>query len=758
MNSAPIDIVVKASALLAAAALADALLGRRMSAAARHLLWSIVIVGLLVLPIASYALPHWEITIRVPRTSRPSVVHNSTRGAPPRAGVLAAPSLSAAAAAVRPQARAREHFDLSQSALATVLGAIEFLYLTGVALLLARLGREPFVLRRLTRGACTIADAAWLRLLEDAATSVGVTRPVRLLRSAGELMPTTFGTRRPAIMVPASADGWTEDRRRAVLLHELAHVARRDCLVQRLTAVACACYWPHPGVWWVARRLRTERELACDDRVLAAGTSARDYAQHLLDLARSLGTSPTPATALAMARARHLETRLLAVLDAARNRAAIRRGVLPAAIAALLAALMPISALRSAVVRVDGAAAPDTLTKSAALDPQSSAGTSTREDFTGTWELRLSPDGVSAHVTIRTAHGSHGTTVSLARLKELGAPDIPTAGPVHFTSRRDAGSCTFDGVCRSGVCGGTFAFEPSAAFAAELTKRGIGTPGPSELYKLALADIGIAWLDELSADGYQKPDLRDIVRAADHGVGLDYVRGMARLGYRVGTVDALIVLRDHGVDAEFVRGMAANGFPRLSPDDLVRARDHGVDPAYVKGMRDLGYRLEDLALLIAARDHGVDPAYVRGMQAFGYRLTLDELQRTRDHGVDPEYVRGLAEFSYKNLAVDALVRARDHGVDPEYVRDLAALGYKGVALDALIRMRDHGVDPEFVRRLQRRGLGQLSVDELIQRRDRGENDFDAAARAMAASIQSVWRSILRLQTCCGITARRSKSS
>ncbi len=739
MNSAPIDIVVKASALLATAALADALLGRRMSAAARHLLWSIVIVGLLVLPIASYALPHWEITIRVPRTSRPSMVHNSTRGAPPHAGVLAAPSPPAGAA--RPQARAREDFDLFQSALSTALGAIAILYLTGVALLLARLGREPFVLRRLTRAARPIADAAWLRLLEDAATNVGVARPVRLLRSAGELMPTTFGTRRPAIMLPASADCWTEDRRRAVLLHELAHIARHDCLVQRLTAVACAFYWPHPGVWWAERRLRTERELACDDRVLAAGTGARDYAQHLLDLARSLGTSPTPAPALAMARARHLETRLLAVLDAARNRAAIRRGVLPAAIAASLAALMPISALRAALVRVDGGAAPDTPTTSASLEPQSPDGTSATEDFTGTWELRLSPDGVSAHVTIRTAHGSHGTTVSLARLAELGAPEIPAAGPVHFVNARDAGTFTVDGVCRSGLCGGKFAFATSAAFAAELTKRGLGTPGPSELYKLALADIGIAWLDELSADGYQKPNARDIVRAADHGVGRDYVRGMSRLGYGVGTVDALIVLRDHGVDPEFVRGMAAHGFPGLSPDDLVRARDHGVDPAYVKGMRDLGYRPEDLALLIAARDHGVDPAYVRGMEAFGYRLTLDDLRRTRDHGVDPEYVRGLAEFSYTDLAVDALIRARDHGVDPQYVRDLAALGYKAVALDALIRMRDHGVDPEFVRRLQRRGLGQLSVDELIQRRDRGESDPDAAARAMAASIQSLWRSI-----------------
>ena len=45
-------------------------------------------------------------------------------------------------------------------------------------------------------------------------------------------MPMAFGTRRPAILIPATADTWPEDRRRAVILHELAHVARYDCLTQ----------------------------------------------------------------------------------------------------------------------------------------------------------------------------------------------------------------------------------------------------------------------------------------------------------------------------------------------------------------------------------------------------------------------------------------------------------------------------------------------------------------------------------------------
>ena len=68
MNSLPVDIVVKASVLLAAAGLVDVLLGRRGSAAARHLVWSLTVAGLLVLPLASYALPPWQVRIPVVRT------------------------------------------------------------------------------------------------------------------------------------------------------------------------------------------------------------------------------------------------------------------------------------------------------------------------------------------------------------------------------------------------------------------------------------------------------------------------------------------------------------------------------------------------------------------------------------------------------------------------------------------------------------------------------------------------------------------
>jgi uncharacterized protein (TIGR03435 family) len=87
-----------------------------------------------------------------------------------------------------------------------------------------------------------------------------------------------------------------------------------------LAAVACAVYWVHPGVWWLARRLRVERELACDDRVLSAGAPACDYAGHLLDIAYALKSDVAPALAVTMAAPHQLESRLRALLDDGRPR------------------------------------------------------------------------------------------------------------------------------------------------------------------------------------------------------------------------------------------------------------------------------------------------------------------------------------------------------------------------------------------------------------------------------------------------------
>jgi len=138
--------------------------------------------------------------------------------------------------------------------------------------------------------------------------------------------PMTLGAH---ILLPSGARYWSEERLKAVLLHERAHAERRDSLLGLAGELACAVYWFHPLAWLVERRARLERERACDDAVLAAGVAPCDYASAIVDVARATRTMAMP-----MAAPSQLETRIAAIL----NPGIARKGSRAAAIAVLVLA------------------------------------------------------------------------------------------------------------------------------------------------------------------------------------------------------------------------------------------------------------------------------------------------------------------------------------------------------------------------------------------------------------------------------------
>jgi beta-lactamase regulating signal transducer with metallopeptidase domain len=321
-------VIAKATLLLIAAG-ATALLLKHRSAAARHLVWLVCLSGLVVLPALAMALPRWTVPVPVPDALRDALS--------PAAQVVRLASAEGGLPAMLPQA----------SPLAAEWGTVLWLAWGGGALLVAAWFAVAYVLvRRRARGAAAVTDGAWTDLRDVLCAELGIRARVRLLRGAPDDMPMTWGLLRPTVLLPDATDAWPEDRRRAVLLHELAHVARRDCLAQAVASLACAAWWFHPGVWWAARRLREVREQACDDRVLALGTRPSAYASHLVDVARAFRMrAPAALAAVAMARRSQLEGRVVAVLDAARNRAAVSTATAAAVAVAAGLALLPLAVL-----------------------------------------------------------------------------------------------------------------------------------------------------------------------------------------------------------------------------------------------------------------------------------------------------------------------------------------------------------------------------------------------------------------------------
>src|SRR5262245_20183771 len=715
-----LSILLKASILFSGGALVHLLFGRRMSAAARHLTWTLIVVGLLTLPVLSVVLPTWTAF-----TTPASNVVTPARDQQNYGRVFRRPAVSPEALKSTAES-AQTPAAAPGVSWSRVLPAV---YLSGVFLLLIRLFFERAAIQRLVRRSTEVTDPGWKHLLDECANAMAVRQTIRLFRSREETMPMAWGIRHGIIVIPAVADTWSEDRRKAVLLHEMAHLVRHDCSIQMLAAAACAFYWIHPGVWWIARRLRVDRELACDDRVLAAGTNARDYADHLLELAYALRSGRSTALVVSMAGSGPLEGRVLALLDAARNRAAPALRSRLVGVVILIAVLIPLAAATTAV-RHSGSSQ---LTKIASIGQTAGIAQETipvpDPDAPGTWELWPTDQPRIVHVRFREGHGAHSTTIDLDRVKGLpdGFPGV--GGPVHFTLSRDAGDFTIEGVMRSGVGAGTYTFTASPTFAAELVKRGLERPTPGEQRMLAGADIGFAFLDELAAQRFPRPaHLAELVRAAYHGVSPEFIRELAAEGMPGLSLDDLLRARNSGVDAEYIRDLRTVGYPKLSLDALIQLRQHGVDPDYVRELDAVGYSKLPLDALIQLRQHGVDPDYVLELDAAGYsKLSLDTLTQLRNHGVDPDYVRDLAALGYQKLSLDKLIELRNHGVDPEYARELGAAGYPNLSVDSMIGLRNHGVDPEYIRQFKSLGYTQLKIDDFVRLRNLGVGPDEARA-------------------------------
>ena len=117
------------------------------------------------------------------------------------------------------------------------------------------------------------------------ALSLGIDPPVSVVESLQVTVPMVVGIIRPLILLPSSAlVGLTPEQLESVLLHELAHIRRRDLWVSFVQGLVEVVLFFHPAMWWMSSRLRAERELCCDDVVLERGASAMVYARALLSL------------------------------------------------------------------------------------------------------------------------------------------------------------------------------------------------------------------------------------------------------------------------------------------------------------------------------------------------------------------------------------------------------------------------------------------------------------------------------------------
>jgi beta-lactamase regulating signal transducer with metallopeptidase domain len=186
--------------------------------------------------------------------------------------------------------------------------------------LLARVAWSYRAILRLKKEARPL-DPAYRERLERAIAGYGLRRKVRLAESDAVAAPMAAGLSQPVILIPAGLAGHlSHDELEQVLMHEAAHLRRFDDWTNLAQKVLEAVFFFHPAVIWIGRKLNLEREIACDDWVVAATGNARPYAAcltRLVELSRP-GRSPQLAHG-AVARKRQITRRVESLLSRRRN-------------------------------------------------------------------------------------------------------------------------------------------------------------------------------------------------------------------------------------------------------------------------------------------------------------------------------------------------------------------------------------------------------------------------------------------------------
>lgn len=400
-----VDAAVKGFLVLGVTALVATVLNQR-SAAVRHLVWTLGVLAILLIPILSWIMPSVQVPVPASWVGSDDAVPKRAFGVARFAAKSAYAEAIGRANAVRERSRLRvppvAHAHIAEGRVhigqahtaemgsAVVIAGtpsrasrvwlgtppsaaqggfagipIEYsgeavlwpaivvgVWLIGVMVVWCCMLVSYMRLAVLRHTAKPIHGGRCVRLADDIAWELGVREPVTLVAGREDAMPMTWGVIRPVVLLPSTALAWTRERLEMVLRHELAHVARRDASSQRIAEIACAIHWYNPLVWLAAARMRAEREHACDDLVLEAGSGASDYATELLAIARTLrARTALDHAAIAMARRSHLKDRLTAVLDDARPRARPTRGLLAAAALCATGIVLPLSALEASTVQ-----------------------------------------------------------------------------------------------------------------------------------------------------------------------------------------------------------------------------------------------------------------------------------------------------------------------------------------------------------------------------------------------------------------------
>jgi beta-lactamase regulating signal transducer with metallopeptidase domain len=747
----------------------------RVNAATRHAVWWAVLALVVLMPLITLiprrapqpaAATRTETQIRTRPLSSSVAKPRAASGAHVPDPPLAAPVLALnSRPAAAPRVRIPIEFHLGNWPLSLL-----FFWISACCLLLSRVVHGYLRLRGVrNRARAASADLVmrFERHLRDSRTS----RAPQLLVSDEVISPLAAGFLHPVVILPQTLpEEIAEPELDYVLLHELAHVTRRDDWTNLIGRLASAVLAFHPVAVWVLRRIQREREIACDDWVVATTGSAVQYAFTLGRLAEFCSTRRELLATEMAHKSSNISERIEMLLRPRfhfSTRASLPR-VSFCAVAGLvllgLSVRMPgwIAFAKDTTVAVgqnqaaaqaQGSAAHAVLapqtspvaapvlvaTLSPAYAAQSSvapAGSLAAEDRTWRhgWKLTRGSSSSTVQLSLISRDDSgndrmNTDSVPLSSLSGFSLSELDHDGPVKFEYLRDSGRIVCEGSVAGGRASGPFTVVLDPSFVSALEKMGYAAPHDDEAFSLVTSDVTLSYSRAVRDTGLTS-SIADLVELRDHGVSSDYVRAVRQEGFTDLSASSISELRDHGVEPNYLKAIKADN-PDLSIEAIDSLYDHGVKPDYYKSMKAAAPQLS-IEQIDSLFDHGVEPGSYKGFASADPKLSIEEINSLRDHGVKPEYYQSMRSVD-PHLSIEQIDSLFDHGVEPDSYKGFASADPK-LSIEETNSLRDHGVKPEYYRNLKSVDP-HLSIEQIDSLYDHGVGpDFYKGTKAADSTV------------------------
>jgi len=359
-----------------------------------------------------------------------------------------------------------------------------------------------------------------------------IPRKVRLLVSNDLRSPLAAGFLHPAVILPETLLGqFTPPDLDHVLLHELAHIARRDDWTNLAARLAGAVLALHPVAAWVLNRIHREREIACDDWVVDTLGDARPYAASLARLFEVCRTQRSALLATGMAEsASHLGDRIEMLVRRGRE---FTPRPSPPRVAGMAFTMLAFVAAGARMPR---------------------------------WIVFSNVPARSMQAPVVLAAGTGGSF--LAGLVAAGYGDLTVD---EIVSLKDHGI--------------------SADFLIGVSQSGWSKLLPRELIDLHSQGVEPSYMRTMREAGLRNLALPEVIRLKQHGVHSEYVREIHGCGLGPYSAAEVIDFSTHGVPPELFCALRDAGFTQASPREIVEAKNQGLRPQHLHEAAKFGAKL-----------------------------------------------------------------------------------------------------------------------------------------------------------------------